>query len=111
MIYFVAPVQGSVELYEAPVARGPEHPLGVTVDAGAFQVMREGIYFIATAGKKGQAREIRFYDLATRKSRLIQSLGEINNFVGLTVSPDRKTFLFPVLQDLGRNLMFIENFR
>ena len=98
-------------LHQVPFAGGEEHPLGIEVAARAFQVMRDGIYFIPPAAKNGSGREIRFYDFATRQSWVIQSLGRISISFGLSVSPDGKTFLYSVSQSNGINLMLVENFR
>jgi Tol biopolymer transport system component/tRNA A-37 threonylcarbamoyl transferase component Bud32 len=100
-----------VEIREAAFGGGQEHPLGITVVGRAFQVVSDGIYFVAPAGQDASGREIRFYDFVTRRSRVIQALGDVDTFIGLTVSPDRKTFLYSVAQDHGRNLMLVENFR
>ena len=54
---------------------------------------------MAAAGK--------FYDFATRQSRVIQSLGRISISFGLSVSPDGKTFLYSVSQSNGINLMLV----
>jgi hypothetical protein len=99
------------ELYEAGVAGGPEHPLGVTTAFRSFQVTSDGIYFITWAGENGRGSELRSYDSATRQSRLIQTLSEVNTGFGLSVSPDRKIFLYTVLQSSGRDLMLVDNFR
>lgn len=69
-----------------------------------------GDYYIGVAGKDGRGREIRFYDFPSRGSRLIQALGNADIHIGLTVSPDRKIFLYSVAGDNGRNLMLVENF-
>jgi hypothetical protein len=55
--------------------------------------------------------EIRFYDFATHRTRLIQDLGDVPTFIGLAVSLDRKTYLYSVRDENGRNLMLVENFR
>ncbi len=54
---------------------------------------------------RAAASEIRFYDFASRQSRLIQSLGDENVFVGFAVSADRKSFLYTVRHDIGQNLI------
>lgn len=107
-IYYIGP--GSV-LNEMSFAGGGQHPLGIDVAQRAFQVMRDGVYFIPTPGKNGGSLEIRFYDFATGRSQLTQSLGNISILFGLSVSADRKTFLYSVVQNNGRNLMLLENFR
>jgi hypothetical protein len=35
----------------------------------------------------------------------------MQTWVGFTVSPDRKTFLYSVRRENGSNLMLVENFR
>jgi len=108
-VYYVTESNGALQ--EVPAAGGQEHSLGVHIVLGAFQVMPDGIYFIAPAGKDSRDREIRFYDFAMHQSRLIQTLGDVNTMLGLAVSPDRKSFLYSVDQDNGSNLMLVENFR
>jgi Tol biopolymer transport system component len=98
------------ELYEVPVAGGPQRPLGVSVVFRAFYVMPDGIYFITRAGANGRGQELRFYDFATRRSRLIQAVGEVR-CESLSVSPDRTRFLFEALEGNGSDLMLVENFR
>jgi Tol biopolymer transport system component len=98
------------ELYEVPIAGGPQRLLPINVAYRNFEVVPDGIYFITRAGANGRGRDLRFYDFGTRKSRLIQELGEIV-CLSLNVSPDRNKFLFEVNQDNGSDLMLVENFR
>jgi len=75
-------------------------------------VMSDGLYYIAqTHGNRYRGGELRFYDFATRHERLIQVLGDEQFLFGLSVSPDRKTFLFSGEKDTTNDLMLIENFR
>ena len=97
-------------LYESTIAGDEERPLGIVVFRNTFDVTANGIYFIALADKTGKRREIRFYDFATRQSRLIQAFENVNTFKGLSVSPDGKTFLYSVWEDRGHELMLVENF-
>jgi serine/threonine protein kinase len=100
------------ELYEMPVAGGEEHPLGLRVIQDDFEVMPDGIYYIAqTHGNQFRGGEIRFYDFATRRERLVQSLGDVEFLFGLSVSADRKSFLYSVEPVTGADLMLVENFR
>jgi eukaryotic-like serine/threonine-protein kinase len=98
------------QLYEVPVAGGPQRALPVSVVIRSFDVLPDGIYFITRPGANGHGQEIRFYDFVTRRSRLIQALDAVGGF-GLSVSPDRKRFLFGAPQGNGRDLMLVENFR
>jgi serine/threonine protein kinase len=98
------------ELDEVPVAGGPQRPLPINVVGYSFDVVPDGIYFITQVGANGRGQELRFYDFATRRLRLLQALGAVGGY-GLSVSPDRKRFLFGSPQGNGRDLMLVENFR
>jgi hypothetical protein len=98
------------ELDEVPVAGGPQRPLPINVVGYSFDVVPDGIYFITQVGANGRGQELRFYDFAKRRSRLLQALGAVGGY-GLSVSPDRKRFLFGSPQGNGRDLMLVENFR
>jgi len=54
--------------------------------------------------------EIRFHEFASGDARVVGDI-EAGLFYGLTVSPDRKTFLFSKGSDEGSDLMLIENLR
>ncbi len=109
--YLTSSAMGPAALYATPVSGGQERPLGIHVLSRSFQVMADGIYFIAPPAKDGRGPEIRWYGFATHQSRLIQSLGDVSTYSGFAVSPDRKVFLYTVRQDSGRNLMLVDNFR
>jgi dipeptidyl aminopeptidase/acylaminoacyl peptidase len=109
--YLTSSRMGPAALYATPVSGGHERALGIQVFGRAFQVVADGIYFMAPAGKDGRGPEIRFYDFASHQSRLIQALGDVSILSGLSVSPDRKIFLYTVREDSGRNLMLVDNFR
>jgi hypothetical protein len=108
MVYYLR----DSELYQVPVAGGEERPLGLKVIQDDFEVMPDGIYYIAqTHGNRFRGGELRFYDFATSRERLVQPLGDLAFYFGLTVSPDRKTFLYSAEQGTGGDLMLVENFR
>jgi Tol biopolymer transport system component len=95
-------------LYARPLAGGAETQILEYVAFRGFQVFEDGIYYIAR--DRPRNHEIRFYDFATGKSRSIGAL-EARVNLGLSVSPDRKTFLFTASATSGNDLMLIENFR
>jgi hypothetical protein len=99
------------EMYEVPVTGGPQRPLPISVVFCSFDVVPDGIYFITLVGANGRGQELRFYDFATRRSRPLQALGAVSGGYGLSVSPDRKRFVFGSPQGSGRDLMLVENFR
>jgi len=118
-------------LFTMPVAGGPERQIPISVDNRGFVVWNDGIHYLSrttndvlAAGPRGQRGDgifyrsatrnnrysLNFYDFATRQSRTITQIdGPI--YLGLTVSPDRKSVLFSRSAVSGSDLMLIENFR
>jgi eukaryotic-like serine/threonine-protein kinase len=76
---------------------------------GGWVVVAEGIYFISKPDAKGVSY-LRFKDLATRAVRTIAPI-KGKPYWGLTVSPDRRTFLYAQSDESGSDLMLVENFR
>jgi len=102
----------SGELCQVSAEGGTEHCLGLKVIQDDFDVVSDGLYYIAqTHGNRYRGGELRFYDFATRRERLIQALGNAQFLFGLSVSPDRKTFLFCGEKDTTNDLMLVEDFR
>jgi hypothetical protein len=100
------------ELFRVPVTGGEERPLKLRVIQDDFEIMPDGIYYIAqTHGNQFRGGELRFYDFSTRRERVIQPLGDVLFFFGFSVSPDRKTFLYSADQGTAADLMLVENFR
>jgi len=95
-------------LWVLPVQGGAEKLLLPSVIERAFVVMEEGIYYVPKAGPDGFT-VVNFYDLATGKTREIARVS-LHVFEGMTVSPDRKSILLPVLSRTGSNVMVVENF-
>jgi len=118
-------------LFAVPVAGGPERQVPISVANRGFVVRKDGIYYLnrtgdemGVTGPRGQVADgifyrsgarnsrylLSFYDFATRQSRTITQIdGPI--YMGLAVSPDRKTFLFSRSAVSGSDLMLVENFR
>jgi Tol biopolymer transport system component len=99
---------GAEPLYARPVGGGEERQVVERVTARGFDVFEDGIYYLAATGR--QTAEIRFHEFATGRSRTLDPIeGQLG--LGLSVSPDRKTFLFTKFNSAGIDLMLIENFR
>ena len=72
-------------------------------------VVNEGIYFISNPNEK-DVSYIRFKDFATGSDRVVVPIqGRV--YWGLTVSADRRRFLFTQFDETGSDLMLVENFR
>src|SRR5450631_1515406 len=109
---------GSGPLFARRLGVSEEHQILPRVMRGGFCVFDDGIYYLDYRGKSnaGLTRllaqyEIRFYQFASRNSRLVASAFEGWPGPGLSVSPDRRSFLFTMWRDTEDNLMLIENFR
>jgi Tol biopolymer transport system component len=99
----------SSPLFAKPVAGGPERQVLDWVSSRAFVPVEDGIYYIGTRGANGQY-PLAFYQFASRASTVLANLdGPI--YLGLSVSPDRKDFLYTRTLRAESNLMMIENFR
>jgi len=96
-------------LYARALAGGPERQIIDAVASRVFYPVEDGIYYIGPGDAAG-TYALRFYDFANRRSRTLSSIEQTPN-LGLTVSPDRQTFLFSISNPESSDLMLIENFR
>jgi Tol biopolymer transport system component/DNA-binding winged helix-turn-helix (wHTH) protein len=96
------------DLWSRPVAGGEERIVLRSIASRAFIVAEDGIFYVPIPAADGSS-SIQFYDFTARKSHQIAA---IKDFVGgLTLSSDRKTFLFCVKSRSGSNIMIVDNFR
>jgi Tol biopolymer transport system component len=73
-----------------------------------FVIVDDGLYYLSPTSP--QTAEIRFHEFATGRGRAVGPIPAPVG-LGLSVSPDRKTFLFTEMVAAGTDLMLIENFR
>ena len=87
----------------------PRHVLDDSI-ASTIQCAFEddGIYFVAPRSDNGYS--IRFYELATGKTKTVAELGKQPCWT-LTVSPDRRWALYTQTDEWGSDLMLVENFQ
>ncbi len=107
MLFYLKSAEGI--LFAKPLDGGPERQVLDYVSHIAYVVVQDGVYYI---GRSGDARKwpLRFFDFSTGASRLLTNIdGTLNS--GLTISPDRKMFLFTNGVTPGSDLMLIEDFR
>ncbi|MBS1857748.1 MAG: PD40 domain-containing protein [Acidobacteria bacterium] len=108
-IYYTLTEPGDGGLYAKRLPDGEERQIiNESVVARGFAVFSDGIYYIHGLGQS--RTEIRFHAFAGGRSQIISELEGPLSF-GLTLSPDRKTFLFSKYVNVGQDLMMIENFR
>lgn len=95
-------------IWMQPVEGGAEKMLVESVVSRAFVVEEDGIYYVPR-GMRG-AGSLQFYRFATGLSEPIAALQE-RIHLGLSVSSDRKTFLYAGNARTGRNLMLVDGFK
>ena len=79
------------------------------VVARGLAVVSDGAYYIHCGQNEC---DVRFYEFANARVQVIHKIGvPLDEASGLTVSPDRQTFLFSFLNRPESDLMLIENFR
>ena len=109
-LYYTLSAVGAEGLYAKSLPDGGgKQVLKESVDRRGFAVFSDGVFYLHRRGPNSY--EIRFHEFAGGQTRVVGDIEGISLSVGLTVSPDRKTFLFGKWNDLGFDLMLIENFR
>ena len=107
-IYYMKSNDGNEGIFARPVAGGQEQLLiNDPIVRLSFAVLAEGIYYITPRDEN--RCDLRLYEFATGQKRFITEIERPVAF-GLSVSPDRKTFLFS-RHVTGSDLMMVENFR
>jgi hypothetical protein len=95
-------------LESAQRGRGGD-PVLESVNGNAFGVVKEGIYFIPKQDAAG-SDSIQFFNFATKRISPISTI-ESAMFANLSASPDGRWILYSQTDQLGSDLMLVENFR
>jgi Tol biopolymer transport system component/predicted Ser/Thr protein kinase len=97
-------------LWKVPVEGGAETRVLESInDFGNFALVEEGIYFIPAANSATDS-SIQFFSFATGKIKQIARIEKPTD-MGLSVSPDRRWILCSQIDQVGSDLMLVENFR
>ena len=75
---------------------------------GLWTVGKEGIYFFRTPDKMGHS-DICFHEFTTGQTRKILTIQR--PVYHIAVSPDGRTILYPQFDEIGSDLVLVENFR
>jgi len=103
-LLYYAKERGRTSLWKIPVEGGEASRVLDSIIHTDFAIAGRGIYF-----KGSDLRSIHFFSFATGKTKLVASIDE--TFLGQGVSPDEKSILYTQYDQLGADLMLVENFR
>jgi Tol biopolymer transport system component len=95
-------------LWKMPLRGGEESQVLPSVMWDAFSLVKEGIYFIPEP--QFPKSSIQFLSFVTGKVKTVAPMSG-PYFGGFSVSPDGRFLLFSQLDDVGSDLMLVENFR
>jgi Tol biopolymer transport system component len=100
-------------LFTRSLSGGPERQILGSVFSRNFFPVEDGVFYVARASKDvPRIFELSHLDVASGRSRVLNRF-EGGSVFALSVSPDRKTFLYSgtAPESTGTDLMLIENFR
>ncbi len=105
--------RGSSAIWRMPINGGPEtlvYDFQERNYSRMWLVTNEGLYFAVTASPT--RTNIKLFDPTSGTVKAVAGIDSAlrNSVSGLTLSPDGKSLLFPVLTQRGSDLMMIENF-
>lgn len=106
-LYFAKDL-GQTSLWRVPVGGGEETRILESVTGRAFTLGSKGVYFVElnTAGTSA----VQFLSFVTGKVTTIAVIHRPVGF-GLSVSPDERFILYTQADQVGSNLMLVENFQ
>jgi Tol biopolymer transport system component/tRNA A-37 threonylcarbamoyl transferase component Bud32 len=105
-LYYTRSENSDSGLWRMPAAGGEETQVLGSVVLHNYDVVEDGVYFIA---KSGRELAIQFLDNATRKVRVVAPVRR--GYVGFSVSPNRKWILYTQNNPETGELVLVENFR
>jgi Tol biopolymer transport system component len=107
-VYYTKSEEGTEGLWRLPVEGGEEtQVLDRVIALRSFAITNLGIYFLTPSNSEFS---IEFFSFATAKTETIAKV-ENPSLGSLTVSPDGKSIVYAQADQLGSDLMLVENFR
>ena len=100
----------TLELWRVPLAGGPEEKIisGLAVTGSAYAPTKRGIYFIRPT-KDRNNQELAYFRFATGKITALTPIpGHAS--LGLTFSSHERLILYGQIDQLGSDLMLVDNF-
>ena len=110
-LFYTKLALASVPLFARLLSGGAERQVLPSIFGRMFAPVAEGIYYIGPSN--GEYYPLEFFQFSSHSSRLLAKIGGYigDTGMGLSVSPDRKTILFPKSASNDAHLMMIENFQ
>ncbi len=114
-VYFLHRGKEGQEMWRVPVEGGKETLVDKRIQPASWAdwtVLDNGIYFLTPKGTSGSRPEqsISFFSFETREVTQIAVLDKELSW-GFSVSPDRRYILYVQIDQSGRDIMLVENFR
>jgi Tol biopolymer transport system component len=100
--------EGDSRLWQQPRDGGEEAQVLESVFGGTFALVSEGIYFIPRPDSDG-SYSIQFFNFATKRIQTVSRVASPQ--AHLSVSPDGRWILYSETNQIGSDLMLVENFR
>ena len=109
-LYYAKDFHSPSSIWRVPVGGGDETLVvdGLSYSLN-FVVADRGLYFIAV-GDTPEKTSLDFFDYRTGKRSILLVLGK-RFWYGMALSPDQRTMLYSVVDDVGSNLMVVDGFR
>src|SRR5262245_43294991 len=98
----------ALSLWKVPKEGGQETQVLESVNSTNFSVVKEGIYFVGRSNQPGRS-SIQVFRFATQKIRVLTTFQ--GSETSLSVSPDGRWILYSQIDQVGSDLMLVENFR
>jgi Tol biopolymer transport system component/tRNA A-37 threonylcarbamoyl transferase component Bud32 len=106
-VLYYQKIQGTSDIWAIPVQGGDETRVVESVGQRQFTVRPDGIYCLRTMNG---AQHLQFFEFATKTTKDVATLANAGG-LGLTVSPDGRYVLYNQQDQVGSDLMLVENFR
>jgi len=108
-VYYAKGWPDTVSVWRVSVEGGQEAKILDSVHSeGKWSVVKEGIYFFRPPDREEHS-DLSFYDIATGQTTKIVTV-ERPVYTHMAVSPDSRTIIYPQFDELGSDLMLVENF-
>ncbi len=109
-VYYSDGWPSPLTIWRIPVGGGVENKILDSVNPSTlWTIAPDGIYHFSVADDKGHS-ELRLYEFTTGKVRELLTIERSLSY-GLSISPDGRTILYTQLDEVGSDLMLVENFR